>query len=1226
MAHWCFQLKKRLGAVAAGQQHTKAPIPVQPAPPTNQHSSTTPPDGASHPAQVKTNQPTTLAKQPTQPAPSAQQSGPNQPAPAAGPHRNSTQLPPTGQLTPGSPPSSSQHPWNPKTNRYIRHEHKKRPPKCSKINILSANARGLNGKLTSLKVALNSSGADIAAISETHLKPAQSLKIPGYVFIGNNRPKKNGGGVAFLIRNSLAQHVSQLPKSPCLSHEALWIRIDASPPLYVAIYYGKQESAPLEVVQQDLALLDEQIHSLSAQGANILLGDFNSKIGHPTGSAISRNGQYLLNVIQQNNLIVINQSSKCQGVWTWVNPTTPTQRSVIDYVISSPRLASQIQNMNIDEEGHLKLCTQKHKQTQKSKQSDHNSITLSLKLNDLTRIPRPEKVYKWKVNDNTNWDNFKCCLEANTQKLNDATSYEVWADLVLNTAQKSIGAREIKSPSSSLPNTGPVKRALAAKREAKKNLNRAYQQDYTMVPEAKLKLTEAKQTLEETVHEADAARITGLLQKICTSGGVHSKTFWNLKRKALTNGEDLMCVKTEANEHIHGPAKVTEYIATYYENLYKPQSSPEFDTSHTAMIENNINTLTADTHFEHLPLNQPISQTEVQEAIKSLPSNKAAGPNRLIYEFIKNGGQPIAQSLHSLFNRIFTSESPPMSWQDSTMVMLPKSGKKDPEKLENKRGLTLSDVTCKVYERVLLNRITKVLPYTEAQAGARKGRCTTDQGFTLKSVLHERKATNKSTYLAFLDLHKAYDKIWKAAILTTLWQKGIRGRLWRNIKSLNESLTTCIKTRYGFTRKVTIQESIRQGGVLSGTEFSSLIDSLEDALQSADLGVHYGLTKLASLLLMDDIILIANSQTQLQQMLDITDAFAREWHLSFNPSKSKVMIVGRGNRPHQIWKLGQLTLDETNRYTYLGEVISMDLTMHPHLIHLQQKQIAQLNRIHSAGSEESLSRIKMSTFIQLHQRCLLPSLLYNAETWVMSQAEINKLENLQIQAFRKYFTSPKSTPKAAYYLELGLLPSSASVDIMQFKYLWKVLNSKTRTYRIIQTQIQLNTPKSWFSMVKSKLTSYKLPTNPAIIQHFRKSMWHKMINEKVRIAAVNQLLTKNNDSTKLANILNNKQEPKLEPYVTQLSRKRAAAIFRLRCKSTRSTDNMGHSANLPICSFCSEDLASDQHIFTDCKGTQDTRAKYQLHGLHQIYEQEADLRTLERIADFALEIGIVPKF
>jgi len=334
-------------------------------------------------------------------------------------------------------------------------------------------------------------------------------------------------------------------------------------------------------------------------------------------------------------------------------------------------------------------------------------------------------------------------------------------------------------------------------------------------------------------------------------------------------------------------------------------------------------------NYENLDFNQTISKEEIRQAIKNLPNNKAAGPNRIIYEFLKHGGDTIINSLDKVFNRIFSSESPPASWQDSTMSMLPKHGKKDQEKLENKRGLTLSDTTGKVFERIILNRITKILPYTEAQAGARKGRSTSDQIFTLKSVLHERKSKNQSTYLAFLDLHKAYDNIWKAAILTTLWQKGIKGKLWRVIKSLNEELTTTIKTRYGLTRSITIQESIRQGGVISGAQFASLIDSLENELQEASLGVNFGSIRLASLLLMDDIILMAESQLELQTMLDTADAFAKKWHLKFNQSKSKIMVIGPGQRPHNKWRLGQLVLIETEQYTYPGEVISNNLKMNP---------------------------------------------------------------------------------------------------------------------------------------------------------------------------------------------------------------------------------------------------------------------------------------------------------
>ena len=296
--------------------------------------------------------------------------------------------------------------------------------------------------------------------------------------------------------------------------------------------------------------------------------------------------------------------------------------------------------------------------------------------------------------------------------------------------------------------------------------------------------------------------------------------------------------------------------------------------------------------------------------------------------------------------------------------------------------------------------------------------------------------------------------------MTTLWQKGIRGKLWRMIKNLNNDLTTKIKTRYGYTRTVSIEESIRQGGVLSGAEFASLIDSAENALQEAELGISFGTTKLASLLLMDDIILLADNQTQLQAMLNTLDKFATKWHLTFNPTKSKVMVVGHADRPHQQWRLGQLILEETERYTYLGEVISSDLQMQAHINYLQQKLIANTNQIFAIGSDESLSRIKMSTYMQLHERCLIPSLLYNAETWTMSKDETRRLEQLQLRTLRTYLKAPRSVPKMAFYLELGLYPVEATIDITQIKYLWKLLNTTTQVRAILETQLHLDTSGS----------------------------------------------------------------------------------------------------------------------------------------------------------------------
>ena len=66
---------------------------------------------------------------------------------------------------------------------------------------------------------------------------------------------------------------------------------------------------------------------------------------------------------------------------------------------------------------------------------------------------------------------------------------------------------------------------------------------------------------------------------------------------------------------------------------------------------------------------------------------------------------------------------------------------------------------------------------------------------------------------------------------------------------------------------------------------------MEEALQAGNLGVYLEGVLISSLILMDDIILIASTPEMLQKMLDTIDRVAMRWHLTFNRSKSKVMVI-----------------------------------------------------------------------------------------------------------------------------------------------------------------------------------------------------------------------------------------------------------------------------------------------------------------------------------------------
>ena len=60
-----------------------------------------------------------------------------------------------------------------------------------------------------------------------------------------------------------------------------------------------------------------------------------------------------------------------------------------------------------------------------------------------------------------------------------------------------------------------------------------------------------------------------------------------------------------------------------------------------------------------------------------------------------------------------------MPMEDISMLINIDKGKKDNEKLENKRRMSFCNNISKLFEKIIVSRLDKHLNFTEAQAGAR---------------------------------------------------------------------------------------------------------------------------------------------------------------------------------------------------------------------------------------------------------------------------------------------------------------------------------------------------------------------------------------------------------------------------------------------------------------------------------------------------------------------------
>ena len=73
------------------------------------------------------------------------------------------------------------------------------------------------------------------------------------------------------------------------------------------------------------------------------------------------------------------------------------------------------------------------------------------------------------------------------------------------------------------------------------------------------------------------------------------------------------------------------------------------------------------------------------------------------------------------------------------------------------------------------------------------------------------------------------------------------------------------------------------------TKFLSFIIDEKKYLRILGLGCHVGMTYAGAFGYSDDIALVAPSIYRLKEMVNVCEQFAHEYHISFNPSKSKLM-------------------------------------------------------------------------------------------------------------------------------------------------------------------------------------------------------------------------------------------------------------------------------------------------------------------------------------------------
>ena len=156
---------------------------------------------------------------------------------------------------------------------------------------------------------------------------------------------------------------------------------------------------------------------------------------------------------------------------------------------------------------------------------------------------------------------------------------------------------------------------------------------------------------------------------------------------------------------------------------------------------------------------------------------------------------------------------------EGIIITLHKGGRKSKTDPNNYRAITLSSAILKLFERLLLARVEASIskPLNGLQGGFRPNIGCNMTSTMVRECIYCAKENKSKLFACFLDIQKAFDKMWHNGLFTKLYDMGIRSKLLGIIIELHTNMKSHVLFKGHKSDALTsewfdILQGSRQGG------------------------------------------------------------------------------------------------------------------------------------------------------------------------------------------------------------------------------------------------------------------------------------------------------------------------------------------------------------------------------------------------------------------------------
>lgn len=844
------------------------------------------------------------------------------------------------------------------------------------VSLAFFNANGLSKQRVSVQDFLIKHQIDVMLVQETFLDPGhRNPRIANFQMVRNDRPGAKGGTVIYYKRSL---HCMPLDTPPLIDLEASVCRLAMTghPSIIIASCYLSPSKT---ILKSDLEAL------LNLGSSVILAGDFNCKNTLWNCVANNPNGIKLDRLVDTLNFDIIPPMAPTHYPFNVAH-----RPDILDFALLK-NTALRLRSIEVLHE----------------LDSDHRPVLLKLGPPSDTSPPTKTVV---------EWHKLEKALKSIHSPDLDRIPDDIRSPLDVATAIDSLTSHvtaAVRASSKQVPVAADRRSALPDEVRRLLTESNAATRHYSSWPteENRVRMRSLHREVRKRIHEHRDREWDSLLSGIEPS----HLAYWNLARSMKSDEVATMPPLSRPNLP---PAFDDDDKANCLAETLEAQCSPSLepiDPVHLDMVNSEVERLVSQPpSAPALPL---IKASEVLAIIKDLHPRKSPGDDGISNRVLKQFSVALIYLLVSIFNAAMATCTFPDTWKEANVIGIRKPGKNQSEP-SSYRPISLLSSLGKIYERLLLSRLwshvneLKLLP--NEQFGFRARHSCPQQ--VLRITEHVLSKFNHTwpagTGAIFLDVAKAFDKVWHNGLIYKLFKFGVPDRLVLILRDYLQHRSFRYRVEGTLSSPHPIRAGVPQGSVLAPLLFTLYTSDMPRAHHQVEIA-----------LFADDTALYTSDRNsrrvciRLQEALTALGEWFRKWRIEVNPEKSAAVYFSRGRPNPKAVSLFGKPIPWVKSARYLGVILDSRLTFLPHIKKVSNHAKFILGRLTPLICKKS--KMSLRNKVTLYKACIRPIMTYASVVFAHSN-HVKKLQIVQNRFLRKATGSPWFVRNADLHRDLDL--------------------------------------------------------------------------------------------------------------------------------------------------------------------------------------------------------------